>query len=123
MHNNPDEAIQHALLDAFFKPYYSLLPHYSASDPACQARAYLATAWRYDELAGNGSYSNLQIGIDDADKHIKRIQKGMPDRGIWIAGEHASPFEELGTAAGAYMSGDRAAGWILEKYGMIKQES
>jgi hypothetical protein len=117
VHNNPDEATQHALLDAFFKPYYSLLPNYSSDNPECRPKAFLATAWRYDELAGNGSYCNLQVGIDHADKHIETIQHGMPERGIWFAGEHASPFEELGTAAGAYMSGERVAGRILEKYG------
>lgn len=40
----------------------------------------------------------------------------MPERGVWFAGEHASPFEELGTAAGAWVAGARAAGGILEKY-------
>jgi monoamine oxidase len=41
----------------------------------------------------------------------------MLERGVWIGGEHASPFEELGTVAGAYLSGERVAGRIVEKYG------
>lgn len=118
VHSNPEEQKQHSLLDAFFQPYYSLLPNYDASDPECTPKAYLGTAWRYDELAGNGSYCNLQVGIDHADNHIETIQKGMPDRALWFAGEHASPFEELGTAAGAYISGERVAERILKKHGL-----
>jgi hypothetical protein len=116
VHNNPTDPTQYELLNAFFQPYYSRLPHYDPDDSGCKPTAFLATAWQYDDLAGNGSYCNLQVGIDGADKHIQTIQHGMPDRGIWIAGEHGSPFDLLGTVAGAYVAGEKVAERIIEKY-------
>lgn len=38
----------------------------------------------------------------------------MPEQGIWIAGEHTAPFVALGTATGAYWSGEKVALRILE---------
>jgi hypothetical protein len=42
------------------------------------------------------------------------MREGMPERGIWIAGEHTAPFVALGTATGAYWSGEKVALRILE---------
>lgn len=72
------------------------------------------TAWQFDELAGNGSYCNFQVGIKEADKDVEAIRHGVPERRLWFAGEHTAPFEELGTAAGAYMSGEAVALRIIE---------
>ncbi len=120
-HCHPDKETRYAHLDRFFEPYYSRLPHYDANNTtACRPKGYLASTWRYEELAGYGSYCNMQVGIDRADEHIRRIQRGMPERGIWLAGEHAAPVEERGTVGGAWMSGKMTAEKILVKYGRIK---
>lgn len=42
------------------------------------------------------------------------MRKGMPEKGVWIAGEHTAPFVALGTATGAYWSGEKVALRILE---------
>ncbi|KAF2186549.1 FAD/NAD(P)-binding domain-containing protein [Zopfia rhizophila CBS 207.26] len=110
---------QYPALDAFFKPYYSKLPRYDDVAEDCRPKAFLATAWRFDELSGNGSYCNFQVGIENADKHVEALQLGLPDRGIWFAGEHTAPLEEMGTVAGAYLSGERAARRILEQYSLF----
>jgi hypothetical protein len=95
-------------------PYISLLPNYSATSPHCTPKAIFATAWAGDELAGYGSYANFQTGLEEGDKHVESMRKGMPERGIWIAGEHTAPFVALGTATGAYWSGEKVALRILE---------
>ncbi|KAG9695476.1 FAD/NAD(P)-binding domain-containing protein, partial [Aureobasidium melanogenum] len=110
----PQPKRDEALL-AFLHPYISLLPNYSPSSPSCAPKAVFATAWAGDELAGYGSYANFQVGLEDGDKHIETMREGMPERGIWIAGEHTSPFVALGTATGAYWSGEKVALRILEK--------
>ena len=107
---------QYSLLNAFFKPYYSLLPHYDEDSEECVPLAFLATSWRFDEFSGNGSYCNFQIGIDQADKHVQALQAGLPEKGLWFAGEHTAPLEEMGTATGAYLSGERVAKQIIDKY-------
>ncbi|KAF2156454.1 FAD/NAD(P)-binding domain-containing protein [Myriangium duriaei CBS 260.36] len=107
---------QAAVLTDFFSPYLSLLPNYSASDPACTPTAVLATAWAADELAGYGSYSNFQVGLKEGDKDIEALREGMPDDGLWFAGEHTAPFVALGTTTGAYWSGQRIAERIVAKH-------
>ncbi|KFX92266.1 hypothetical protein V490_05496 [Pseudogymnoascus sp. VKM F-3557] len=107
---------KYALLDEFFRPYYSLLPNYSADDENCKPKAILNTEWQMDELAGYGSYCNFQVGIKEADEDVKAIRHGVPDQRLWFAGEHTAPFEELGTAAGAYMSGEAVALRIIDEY-------
>jgi monoamine oxidase len=92
------------------------MPHYSAENPDCAPSAFLASTWRYDELAGYGSYCNMQVGIDGADTHIRSLQDGMPSRGIWFAGEHAAPIEERGTVGGAWLSAEIAAEKIIAKH-------
>ena len=104
------------LLDAFFKPYYSLLPNFSAEKTVCKPKAILSTEWQKDELSGYGSYCNFQIGVEDADGDVEAMRNGVPDRRLWFAGEHTAPFDELGTAAGAYLSGEGAAERVLEMY-------
>lgn len=102
----------------FFKPYYSRLPHYSESSTDCQPTACLATDWLHDDLAGNGSYSNFQVGLEDGDEDIKTIRQGLPEKGLWLAGEHTAPFVALGTTTGAYWSGESVGKRIAEAYGI-----
>lgn len=46
----------------------------------------------------------------------------MPERGVWLAGEHTAPFVALGTVTGAWWAGEGVAKrvsrvWGLEGYG------
>ncbi|PWO23821.1 splicing factor U2af a subunit [Pyrenophora tritici-repentis] len=86
-----------SLLTAFFHPYYSLLPNYSASSADCVPSAVLATAWANDEMAGWGSYCNFQTGLQEGDGDVEVLRKGVPERGVWMAGEACAPFVALGT--------------------------
>lgn len=42
----------------------------------------------------------------------------MPDRGVWLAGEHTAPFVALGTVTGAYWAGEGVARRIGRAYGL-----
>ncbi|KHN93903.1 amine oxidase [Metarhizium album ARSEF 1941] len=110
-----------AFLVDFFQPYYSLLPNYSADSPDCKPLALLATEWLNDEFAGNGSYCNFQVGLEKGDEDIEVMRHGLPDQGIWFAGEHTAPFVALGTATGAYWSGEMVAKRIVDTYARLKQ--
>ena len=98
-------------LRVFFEPYYSRLPGYTRVYAPLR---FLATEWCNDEFAGNGSYSNFQVGIEDAAHDVKAIRHGMPEQHIYFAGEHTAPFDGLGTVAGAYTSGEKIATRIIE---------
>ncbi|TGJ80965.1 hypothetical protein E0Z10_g7798 [Xylaria hypoxylon] len=113
----PSKDKKDAFLYEWFRPYYSRLPHYNANTPDCQPVACCATEWLNDELAGNGSYSNFQVGLEEGDRDIKTMREGVPDRGLWLAGEHTSPFVALGTVTGAYWSGESVGKRIAQAYG------
>lgn len=113
----PTPGEKEAFLYAFFRPYYSRLPHYDPSSPACQPACCLATEWLRDELAGCGSYSNFQVGLEEGDRDIRAMREGLPERGLWLAGEHTAPFVALGTATGAYWSGEAVGRRIAGAYG------
>ncbi|SPN97710.1 related to anon-37cs protein [Cephalotrichum gorgonifer] len=109
-----------AFLFDFFKPYYSRLPHYNDSSPECRPTGCLATDWLHDDLAGNGSYTNFQVGLENGDSDVEVLREGLADAGLWLAGEHTAPFVALGTATGAYWSGESAGRRIAEFYGFIR---
>lgn len=104
-----------AILFNFFEPYYSHLPNYDSRNPACKPKGVLATAWASDEFAGYGSYSNFQVGLEKGDEDIEAMREGMPEEGIWFAGEHTAPFVALGTSTGAWWSGEGVAKRIVQK--------
>ena len=114
MRSLPDQKSREQFVFEYFRPYYSLLPSYDASDPKCQPTAFFATDWEGDELAGNGSYANFMAGLTEADRDIEVMREGVPSEGVWIAGEHAAPFVALGTVTGAYWSGEGVGRRILE---------
>ncbi|KXL41646.1 hypothetical protein M433DRAFT_72636 [Acidomyces richmondensis BFW] len=114
------QAVADKILISYLKPYYSKLPNYDPSNPECIPKAVLATAWAKDEFAGCGSYSNFQIGLDKGDEDIEVMRWGMPERGIWLAGEHTAPFIALGTTTGAYWSGEEVANRIAYAFGVLK---
>jgi hypothetical protein len=118
------------VIDDFFRPYYALLPNYDATNPHCRPRAVLATNWQNDELAGYGSYMNFKTpepreegvreGVGEGSRledDIRALRVGMPERGIWFAGDHTAPFVALGTLTGAYWSGELVGMRILKGYG------
>ncbi|KAI0134522.1 flavin-containing amine oxidoreductase [Xylariales sp. AK1849] len=109
-----------AFLYDFFKPYYSRLPQYDESSPDCQPLGTFSTEWLHDEFAGNGSYANFQVGLEEGDKDIAAMREGLPNRGLWFAGEHTAPFVALGTATGAYWSGESVGRRIAQAYGREK---
>lgn len=111
---------QDAFLIDWFKPYYSRLPHYDENSPDCQPTGCYATEWLNDDLAGNGSYSNFQVGLEEGDVDIKTMREGLPNRGLWLAGEHTAPFVALGTATGAYWSGESVAKRIAQAYSRVE---
>ncbi|KAI1348938.1 flavin-containing amine oxidoreductase [Xylaria sp. FL0043] len=113
----PTKEKKDAFLYEWFRPYYSRLPHYNENSPDCQPVGCFATEWLNDDLAGNGSYSNFQVGLEEGDRDIKTMREGLPDRGLWFAGEHTSPFVALGTVTGAYWSGESVGKRIVQAYG------
>lgn len=109
-----------SFLYSFFKPYYSRLPHFDEADPRCRPTGCLATDWLNDDLAGNGSYGNFQVGLQEGDRDIRAMREGVPSEGVWLAGEHTAPFVALGTVTGAYWSGESVGRRIAEVYGKGK---
>lgn len=88
----------YAKLEAFFHPYYSLLPNYTKSAETCRPRDFLATDWQNDEFSGWGSYTMFQTSDPNRDgevrleKDIENLRRGCPERRLWFAGEHTAPF-------------------------------
>lgn len=46
------------------------------------------------------------------------MRRGVPERGIWLAGEHTAPLVALGTVTGAWWSGEGVAKRIVWAYGL-----
>jgi len=107
----------------FFRPYFSRLPHFDPDSADCQPTGCLATDWLHDELAGFGSYTNFQVGLEEGDKDVRIMREGIPDQGLWLAGEHTAPIVALCTTTGAYWSGEAVAKRIMERYGCAVVES
>ncbi|KAF4124289.1 NADPH-dependent 2,4-dienoyl-CoA reductase, sulfur reductase, partial [Geosmithia morbida] len=120
--SDKDEAEKRRFLADFFEPYYTRLPGYVEGEPRCQPISFLATNWLSDELAGHGSYSNFQVGLTEADEDIETMRYGIPEKGLWLAGEHTAPFVALATATGAYWSGESVGKRIAEMYSATSSE-
>ena len=118
----PAQKDRHEHLTQFFHPYYSRFPNYSESNPDCIPVSSFATEWLNDDLAGNGSYSNFQTGLEEGDRDIEVMREGLPERGLWFAGEHTAPFVASGTTTGAYWSGEGVAKRIAKAYGMVVED-
>lgn len=112
----PSQVEKDRFLFDFFHPYYSRLPHYSDASDDCKPIGCMATNWLHDELAGYGSYSNFQVGLAEGDEDIRIMRQGLPQQGLWLAGEHTAAFVALGTATGAYWSGEAVAKRISDAY-------
>jgi hypothetical protein len=112
------KAEKDGFVSEFFYPYYSRLPGFDKNSPDCTPKAILASEWLKDDLNGNGSYCNFQVGIEAADKDVEAIRNGCIERRLWFCGEHAAPFEECGTVAGAYLSGESVGRKVVDLYGI-----
>jgi lysyl oxidase-like protein 2/3/4 len=115
----PHSKIYNHLIDDFARPYYSLLPNFSRDDSSTQPISWFCSAWQQDRFAGNGSYSNVQVGMKDAYGDVEALQSGCrfgEEQGIWLIGEHTAPPAIMGTTTGAYVSGERGARRIREKW-------
>lgn len=89
----PKSAEYYNTLNRFFQPFYSKLPQYDDQVPICKPVGFLATQWQNDKFAGNGSYTNYQVCLEDGGTDIEVMREGMgKDRGVWLAGEHTAPF-------------------------------
>lgn len=119
MSNFPDYDTPEGLakLAEFFEPYYSRIGGYQEGDINCRPEKILTTKWMKDPWAGNGSYSNFQTGLEDGERDIEEFRKGLPERGVWFAGEHTAPVLGLGSVSGAYWSGENAAEKVVESFG------
>ena len=53
------------------------------------------------------------------EEDIKVLREGLPERGVWLAGEHTAPFVALGTLTGAYWSGEAVGMRVLGAWGMV----
>jgi len=115
--SRPAAKERQAFIFSFFEPYFSRLPSYEEGHPDCEPLACFSTNWLHDDLAGNGSYCNFQVGLQEGDEDIVTMRAGIPAEGIWLAGEHTSPYAALGTVAGAFGSGERVGAQIVESYG------
>lgn len=71
-------------------------------------------------MAGNGSYCNFQAGLEEGDEDLLAMRAGVPGEGVWLAGEHTAPFVAVGTATGAYWSGEDVGRRIVKGYGRYK---
>lgn len=115
----PSSNEYYTVLDSLLHPFYSRLPGYDSASEDCRPVSFFATQWQNDPYAGNGSYCNFQVGVQQADRDIETMREGGGmERGVWFAGEHTAPFVALGTTTGAYWSGERAAGQICDLYGL-----
>ena len=126
---DPSSDEYYNVVNVLFRPFYSRLPNYRQDHPDCIPTAVLATNWQNDEFAGKGSYTNFTTylqgcqleddpGIDD---DVQLMRDGLPERGIWFAGEHTAPLVALGTSTDAYWSGEAAATKIIEAYMLSRQ--
>ncbi|KAJ7654776.1 hypothetical protein B0H17DRAFT_1099545 [Mycena rosella] len=94
-----------------------LFPAPRVRSEMCRPKRILATEWARDELGGCASYCNFPVGSEAADEDVLAFRTGCKERRLWFCGEHAAPFEECGTVAGAYLSGQAVAERVLEVYG------
>ncbi|TPX23246.1 hypothetical protein DIZ76_012572 [Coccidioides immitis] len=112
---SPESKEYFETLDGFLHPFYSRMPGYDPDSPSCKPIAFLATKWQLDPWAGNGSYSNFQVGLKEGDRDIEIMREAAGvERGLWFAGEHTAPFVALGTTLGPYWSGELVAEKICE---------
>lgn len=71
-----------------------------------------------DKYAGNGSYTNFQVGISNGSDHVAALRAGWPEKRVWIAGEHCGEILGLGSVTGAWWGGENAAKLCAKHLGL-----
>ncbi|EJT76006.1 hypothetical protein GGTG_05931 [Gaeumannomyces tritici R3-111a-1] len=71
-----------------------------------------------EEPRRGGEAVAAAAGPRRADEDVRALRAGVPESGVWFAGEHVAPFAALGTTAGAYWSGEAAAARVLAANGL-----
>lgn len=61
---------------------------------------------------------NFQTGLERGGEDVEVMRRGLPERGVWLAGEHTAPFVALGTVTGAWWAGEGVARRVVRAYGM-----
>ena len=67
---------------------------------------------------------NFQVSEDEGvrlEEDVRVLREGMPERGVWLAGEHAAPFVAVGTLTGAYWSGEAVGMRVLGAWGLVEE--
>ncbi|BFZ58018.1 hypothetical protein PYCC9005_005076 [Savitreella phatthalungensis] len=94
---------------AFVQPYLERMPGYSGES----ITGLEMTNWLDDPFA-RGSYSHAPVGQLDTPADCTLLANTCIDDFMWFAGEHADVRgNAIGTAHGAYISGERAANHVL----------
>ncbi|MCJ1384955.1 hypothetical protein MMC17_008073 [Xylographa soralifera] len=116
-------------LNDFFLTYYSRLPNYDTTRSDCYPIGILASNWQSDKMAGWGSYTNFSLkdnddteGNESLEEEVLELRNGLPENGIWFAGEHVAPLVALGTVTGAYWSGQWVAKKILKHHDLVQED-
>lgn len=120
--DRPSQKEKEEYITRFFKPYYSLLPHFVEDSRDCIPVSCVATSWATDEFAGYGSYSTFRTGLKAVDKDIEILREGLHRRSLWFAGEHNGPFIAMGTVTSAYWSGEAVGKRIAAAYGKLRPD-
>ena len=63
----------------------------------------------------DASKDEEEVRLED---DIRALRAGVPERGVWLAGEHTAPFVALGTLTGAYWSGEAVGMRVLAANGL-----
>lgn len=96
-------------LKEFMMPYIDSIPGY---DTVYAPSEMVSSSWSTDELS-LGSYTTFKTRCESGAEDIDTMRKGMPEAGVWLAGEHTAPLDGVGSVYGAYASGEAVAERLL----------
>ncbi len=82
---------------------------YKLYDKATMPTQILFSRWGSEKFS-KGAFSYLPVGVEP----VNRDYLAQPEKRVYFAGEHTIQ-EGAGTAHGAYLSGLRAANWIMDR--------
>lgn len=108
--SNKSDSQRQDFLREFMDPYIRCIPGYD--DSTCAPCQFVNSQWCTDEFS-LGSYTTFTAGNEDAGEDIATMRWGMPEVGIWLAGEHTAPLDGLGSVYGAYKSAEAVADRIV----------
>ncbi len=95
----------------WLQKYVSRLPGH-APTVDCAIKDVQLTHWTTDPFS-YGSYTYAPTGAEDSGRDIEILGKGLPERAIYFAGEHAGNSTNMGCVHGALLSADSAVRNLL----------